>query len=88
MDTIIGRYVWSKSGRDKDHLFIIIDIIDDGNVLLADGNLRRVDNPKKKNLKHLKITNQVSEEVSETVLAKKKLNDSDLQKAVLRYNEA
>ncbi|HBR02655.1 MAG TPA: RNA-binding protein [Ruminiclostridium sp.] len=88
MDTIIGRYVWSKSGRDKDHLFIIIDIIDDGNVLVADGNLRRVDNPKKKNLKHLKITNQVSEEVSETVLAKKKLNDSDLQKAVLRYNEA
>jgi ribosomal protein L14E/L6E/L27E len=88
LDTIIGRYVWSKSGRDKDHLFIIIDIIDDGNVLVADGNLRRVDNPKKKNLKHLKITNQVSEEVSETVLAKKKLNDSDLQKAVLRYNEA
>lgn len=85
MDTIIGRYVWSKSGRDKDQLFIIIGIIDDCHVFLADGDMRHVSNPKKKKLKHLKITNKVAEEISETVTMKKKLTDKDLQNAVLRY---
>ncbi len=86
MDTILGRYVWSSAGRDKDQLFIIIDIIDDYHVLLADGNLRRVDNPKKKKLKHLKVTNKIAEEISQTVRLKKRLTDADLQKAVQRYN--
>lgn len=87
MDTIIGRYVWSKAGRDKDHLFIIIDIVDTQHVLVADGDLRRLNNPKKKKLKHLKVTEKASLEISQTVLMKRKLLDSDLQKAVQRYND-
>lgn len=87
MDTIIGRYVWSNAGRDKDQLFIIINVIDDCHVLIADGNLRRIDHPKKKKLKHLKITNKVADGVSQTVLTKKRLTDADLQDAVLRYND-
>ncbi len=86
MDTILGRYVWSNAGRDKDHLFIIIDIIDDYHVLVADGDLRRIDNPKKKKLRHLKVTNKVSEEISQTVHLKKRLTNTDLQNAVQRYN--
>lgn len=87
MDTIIGRYVWSKSGRDKDQLFVIIGIIDDCHVFLADGNLRHVNKPKKKKLKHLKITDKVAEEISQTVMMKKKLTDDDLQSAVIRYKD-
>ena len=87
MDTIIGRYVWSKAGRDKDELFIIIDIVDDNHVLIADGKLRRISNPKKKKLKHLNITQRVAEEVSDAVIMKKKLIDSDLQNAVLKYKD-
>lgn len=85
MDTIVGRYVWSKSGRDKNQLFIIIGIIDECHVLLADGERRRLGNPKKKKLKHLKITNKVAEEISQTVMMKRKFTDKDLQNAVLRY---
>lgn len=87
MDTIIGRYVWSKAGRDKDELFIIIDIVDDNHVLIADGKRRRVSNPKKKKLKHLNITQRVAQEVSDAVIMKKKLIDSDLQNAVLKYKD-
>ena len=39
MDSVIGRFVWSKAGRDKDRLFIIIDVTDDAHVLIADGDL-------------------------------------------------
>lgn len=84
LDTIIGRYVWSNAGRDKDRLFIIVGIVDDCHVLVADGDLRRIDNPKKKKLKHLRITNKVAEEISQAASIKK-ITDKDLLNAVLRY---
>lgn len=87
LDTIIGRFAWSKAGRDKDNLFIIIDIVDDNHVLIADGILRQINNPKKKKLKHLNVTNKVDESISQAVLMKKRLQNADLQKAVLRYKE-
>lgn len=87
MDTIIGRYVWSKAGRDKAQLFIIIGIYDDQHVLVADGNLRRAGNPKKKKLKHLNITNKVADGISEIVSMKKKLFDADLRRAIEEYKE-
>lgn len=87
MDTIIGRYAWSKSGRDKDRLFIITGIYDDQHVLVADGEYRRVGNPKKKKLKHLNITNKVADEIKTIVTMKKKLIDADLQKAINDYNK-
>ncbi|NMA66691.1 MAG: RNA-binding protein [Clostridiaceae bacterium] len=87
MDTVIGRFAWSKAGRDQGNLFIIIDIVDDNHVLIADGIIRKLNNPKKKKIKHLKITNKFDEEISQTVLMKRKLSDVDLQKAVLRYKE-
>ena len=87
MDTIIGRYVWSKAGRDKGQLFIIIDIYDDQHVLVADGSLRRADKPKKKKLKHLNITNRAAEEIQKIVSMRKKLFDADLQKAIEEYEK-
>ncbi|MGI6049245.1 MAG: RNA-binding protein [Acetivibrionales bacterium] len=87
MDTIIGRYVWSKAGRDKAHLFIIIDIVDDQHVMVADGRLRTVSNPKKKKLKHLNITNKAAEGIQRTISIKKKLLDADLQRAIEEYKE-
>jgi large subunit ribosomal protein L14e len=87
LDTIIGRYVWSKSGRDKDRLFIIIDLYDDQHVLVADGELRRIAKPKKKKLKHLNITNKVAKEINEIVTMKKRLLDADLQRAINNYIE-
>lgn len=87
LENIIGRYVWSSAGRDKDQLFIIIDIVDDYHVLVADGNLRHANRPKKKKLKHLRVTDKTTEEISQTVIMRKKLTDADLQKAVQRYND-
>lgn len=48
MDTVIGRFAWSRAGRDKGNLFIIIDVVDDNHVLIADGMIRKLNNPKKK----------------------------------------
>ena len=85
MDSVIGRFVWSKAGRDKDRLFIIVDIADDAHVLIADGDLRPAGKPKKKKLKHLRITNRTAEEISQAILNRKKITDDDLRKAVQAY---
>lgn len=87
MDTIIGSYVWSKAGRDKGKLFIIIDIFDDQHVIVADGKTRRVRDPKKKKLKHLNITNKAAEDIQRIISMKRKLLDTDLQKAIEEYKE-
>ena len=42
-DVTIGQLVKSKAGRDKDRVFIIIAIIDEQYVLIADGDLRKTD---------------------------------------------
>jgi LSU ribosomal protein L14E len=45
---LLGRVVLSAAGRDKDRYFIIVDIVDDNYVLVADGRLRPESKPKKK----------------------------------------
>ena len=56
-----GQFVRSKAGRDKGRVFIVVDMIDDQYVLVADGDLRRIGNPKKKKVKHLAKFNTISE---------------------------
>lgn len=67
-DLSIGQLVKSKAGRDKDRLFIIIGIIDDQYVTIVDGDLRRVETPKRKKIRHLSKINRVSETVPQALL--------------------
>lgn len=60
----LGKIVYSKRGRDKGRLFIIVGVIDDRLVGLADGDLRRIENPKIKNIKHLQFTGKKAEEIA------------------------
>ncbi len=53
----------SKSGRDNGKFFVIIKVVNDRFVLIADGDLRKVENPKMKNVRHLQMTNLIAEDV-------------------------
>lgn len=55
-----GLIVKACAGREKDGFFVILD--NDGKyALIADGRERKVEKPKRKSLKHLKVTNTVIE---------------------------
>ena len=45
-----GQVVKSKAGRDKDKIFVIINI-EEEYAYLADGHLRRMEKPKQKKMK-------------------------------------
>lgn len=75
MDIEKGSLVYSRAGRDKGTLFVVIDIEGDW-VYLADGDTRRAQKPKKKKLKHINKTNKVAE------LDFENISDSALRKAL------
>ena len=80
MDDLIGRLVVSKAGRDKGRPFVIVKIINERFVAIADGDLRRLDNPKVKNIKHLQVCNRELPEVKEALRSKEMLENHRLRK--------
>ena len=60
---MIGRIVCSKAGRDKTYFLAVVKE-EAGFLYVCDGKERPLERPKKKNAKHLKLTNTVLKEDS------------------------
>ncbi len=63
---MIGRFAESTSGRDKGRVFLIIDTPEENFVMLSDGKLRKLEKPKRKKLKHIKLLAYTPIEIPET----------------------
>lgn len=48
-----GRVVESRAGRDRGQLYVVYRVMEDGFVLVVDGDKRPVARPKRKNPRHL-----------------------------------
>ena len=81
MEIKVGSVVRSKAGRDKGDFFIVL-AMDDDYVYMANGDLRKVDQPKKKKLKHLQGTEQVSEFIINKLSQGNKVTNSEVRKAL------
>ena len=81
MEIKVGSIVRSKAGRDKGDFFIVL-AMDGDYVYMANGNLRKVDQPKKKKLKHLQGTEQVSEFIINKLSQGNKVTNSEVRKAL------
>ena len=57
----VGDIVRSKSGHDAKRYYIVIAELNERYVLVADGKLRSLDNPKQKNVKHIALIQEASE---------------------------
>jgi ribosomal protein L14E/L6E/L27E len=83
-----GQIVMSKAGRDKGRLFVIMEIASEEYVLLADGDLRKVENPKKKNIKHLAGHKASLPEIAQKIKNNEKIENIDLRRAIEPYEIA
>lgn len=79
-----GQVVYSKSGRDKRRPFIVVDF-DEQYVYLVDGDLRKLEKPKKKKFMHVQIVNVVIEDIKQRLENDDYLNDADFRKALQTY---
>ena len=86
----VGRVVLSRAGRDQGHYFVIVDVINDDYVAIANGCQRKVDNPKKKKIKHLAPKPELLEEISKKISEKKRIFDSEVRNKLdaIGYQEA
>lgn len=78
----LGQVVLSRCGRDKDKYFIVVGI--DKNkeyVLLSDGELRRIEKPKKKNIKHINPM-QVDHVINDKLANGLKITNPELKKHI------
>lgn len=67
-----GSLVYSIAGRDKGSLFLVLKREGEF-VYLADGSIRKSENPKKKKIKHINKTNtllEVDENISNSDIRK------------------
>ena len=70
------QVIESTAGRDKGRLFIVFEVLDDFYVTVVDGKSRRLEKPKKKKIKHLRIYNKVFKEE----MQRKDLLDAHIRK--------
>ena len=87
MEVSAGMVVRSIAGRDKGDLFIVISHEGDY-AYLANGELRKVDRPKKKKLKHLQPSRTVSEFIKNKLETAGKVTNSEVRKALSEYDES
>lgn len=70
-----GQMVRSIAGRDIDQYYLIVDLADERSIMVVDGVHHRLKKPKKKNLKHVKITMLVAKNVEKALLNKETMTD-------------
>lgn len=86
MDITLGRIVYSKAGRDAGKRFVVVGLVDEAHVLISDGDLRRIEKPKKKKLKHLGLTGDSIEALSEKLSNKLEVSNSEIRKALAVFD--
>lgn len=77
---MIGNFARSLAGHDKDEIYVVIGE-KDNHVMLSDGRLKKVDKPKIKNKKHIRI---IKSDCSVSLLDKINNNDKALNEAIKR----
>ena len=77
---MLGRLVKSTAGRDCGRFFVVVGKFDEKYILLADGDLRPIEAPKKKKLKHIEDMNILSEELKERLLRREHIQNAELRK--------
>lgn len=83
-----GQYVKVLRGRDQGQYAIIIEIINDRFVYIANGDKRKFDKPKKKNLQHLQLMKARSSEVIDSLQQSGRVSNGKLRFAIQRIMES
>ena len=82
----IGSVVLSTQGRDKGMYFVVVSVGRDV-VYLADGGMRKLNAPKKKNVKHVSHSGVVLESIAVKLAESKKVFDSEVKSALRQFNQ-
>ena len=86
MDISKSDIVISLNGRDKDKLFYVMQV-EDNFCLLADGKGRKLENPKRKKLKHVRRVTRTETRVAAKILNGDKVLNSELRRDLATFGQ-
>ena len=83
----VGSVVYSLSGRDLDRIYMVLraDPAKEGYVYVVDGDVRTLDNPKRKNAKHLRYRGEDLAGIADKLQNGTKVYDSEIKSALRAY---
>ena len=84
MDFEKACIVESVAGHDKGRVFIVLDVEEDF-LTLADGKLRKVENPKRKRKKHTRLLTNVTSPIVEKIINGEKVLNSEIRKTLSQF---
>lgn len=81
MEVFVGSVVRSIAGRDKGEDFLVL-ALEKGFAFVANGKTRKVENPKKKKLKHLQMSYKCSKRITDLIASGNEVTNSEVRKAL------
>lgn len=78
----LGSVVLATAGRDEGYLFLVVQVLDNEYVMIANGDNRTLLKPKRKKIKHLKSQNIIIDSIAEKLALGKKVYDSEIYSAL------
>ena len=86
MDISKSDIIESLAGRDKGKFFYVIDT-EENFVLIADGKGRKLENPKRKKLKHVRRVSRTETRVAAKILNGDKVLNSELRRDLATFGQ-
>ena len=86
MDISKSDIVVSTAGRDQGRLFYVMDA-EEQYVSLADGKIRRVEKPKRKKRKHVRLALHADSHVAQKIRSGAAVQDSELRRDLAIYSQ-
>jgi len=84
----VGSYVEVIQGRDAGLIAVVLAHEGDRFVRIADGDVRRVEKPKKKNVAHVRRIHRVAETIAQKLAEGGRVTNAELRHAVRMLLEA
>ena len=80
--------VLPTAGRDKGKLMYVLSVDENGNLLLVDGKLRKLEHPKVKKAKHVTLYEKGDDgRIAEKIRTGEKLTNSEIRKELARKSQ-
>ena len=86
MDISKSDIIESLAGRDKGKYFYVIDV-EESYVLIADGKGRKLENPNRKKLKHVRRVTRTETRVAVKILNGDKVLNSELRRDLATFGQ-
>ena len=86
MDISKSDIIVSLAGRDKGKLFYVLDV-EENFVLIADGKGRKLENPKRKKLKHVRRVSRTETRVALKIAQGDKVLNSELRRDLATFGQ-